>query len=417
MALDLTGTAAGLLAADGAKPSPNDWPWWRGPSGDGVSTDTRVVTEWSKTKNVVWKTAVPGRGHSSPVLWGARVFLTTADEGSQTQSVLALDRNTGKTLWTTVAHKGGLMNKHGKNSHASATSACDGERVYSVFINSDALHVTATSLDGKILWQSSPGPFRSEHGYGSSPVLYKSLVIVNGDNLSGCFIAALDRKTGKQVWKTPRKTTGRHGSYATPIVAKVAGRTQLLLHGMETMSSYDPDTGKLLWSCAGPTEVTACTVAFNDKLVFASGGYPDKEILAIRPDGSGDVTKTHVAWRSRKGVTYVPSPLYHDGHLYVVNDGGVTSCFAADTGDQVWQERLEGSFSASPVLAGGNFYVTNEAGRTFVFKAGPKFQLIAQNDLADGGFATPAIVGGQIFLRTEHNLLCIGQPTDRASRN
>ncbi len=417
------GAAASLTApldaeaatADTTKPSPNDWPWWRGLSGDGKGTGAVVVTEWSNTKNVIWKTAVAGRGHSSPILWGDRVFLTTADEQSQEQSVLAFDRKTGKPLWATVAHKGGLMKKHGKNSHASATSACDGDRVYSAFIHSDALHVTATNLDGKILWQSNAGPFRSEHGYGSSPVLYKSLVIVNGDNLSGCFIAALDRATGKVVWKTPRKTTGRHGSYATPIVAKVAGRTQLLLHGMETVSSYDPDAGKLLWSCDGPTEVTACTVAFNDKLVFASGGYPDKEILAIRPDGRGDVTKTHVVWRSKKGVTYVPSPLYHDGHLYVVNDGGVASCFDADTGDQLWQNRLEGSFSASPVFAGGHIYATNEAGKTFVIKAGDRFELVAQNDLAHGGFATLAIAGGQVFLRTEHSLFCIGRAAGRAA--
>jgi hypothetical protein len=408
-ALELSAAATGSPTADLAKPSPGDWPWWRGPGGDGVSQDRAAVTEWGKAKNIVWKTAVPGRGHSSPVVWGDRVFLTTADDESQSQSVLAFDRGTGKPLWTTMAHKGGLMKKHGKNSHASATSACDGERVYSVFIHSGALHVTATNLDGKILWQSSAGAFRSEHGYGSSPVLHKSLVIVCGDNLSGCFIAALDRATGKIVWKTPRNTTGRHGSYATPIVAKVAGRTQLLLHGMETVSSYDPDTGKLLWSCDGPTEVTACTVAFNDKLIFASGGYPDKEILAIRPDGAGDVTKSHVVWRSSKGVTYVPSPLYHDGHLYIVNDSGVASCFDAGTGEQLWQQRLEGAFSASPVLAGGNIYVTNEAGKTFVFKAGRKFELVAQNDLGDGGFATLAIAGGQILLRTDHSLFCIGQ--------
>jgi outer membrane protein assembly factor BamB len=177
---------------------------------------------------------------------------------------------------------------------------------------------------------------------------------------------------------------------------------------MGEVRSYDPDSGRLLWSCSGPAEVTACTPAFSDSLVFATGGYPEKEILTIRADGKGDVSKSHVAWRTNKGVSYVPSPIYHDGQLYIISDNGIVSCFEARTGKQVWQNRLEGEFSASPVLVGDLLYCTNEAGKTFIVKIGREFEIVETNDLADGGFATPAVCGGQIFLRTNHFLYCLG---------
>jgi outer membrane protein assembly factor BamB len=386
-----------------------DWPWWRGPALDGKSRGAKAPLRWGAKENVVWRTPLPGSGHSSPVLWGERIFLTTADESARTQSVLALDRTSGKVLWTTVAHKGPLPRKNPKNSHASATPACDGTRVFSVFLGSDALHVTATDLDGKILWQEKAGGFRSEHGYGASPVLHGDLVIVSGDSLAGCFLAGLDRSTGKVVWKADRKATGRHGDYATPIIATLAGKPQLILMGLGEVSSYDPRTGKRLWNCKGPSEVTGCTPAFSDTLVFATGGYPEKNLLAIRADGSGDVTDTHVAWRSNSGVAYVPSPLYHDGLLYLVSDGGVATCFEAKSGKQLWQERLAGAFTSSPVLAGGRVYVTNESGRTHVFEAGRTFRRAATNDLGERVLATPAICGGRVYLRTSQALYCIGE--------
>ncbi len=193
------------------------------------------------------------------------------------------------------------------------------------------------------------------------------------------------------------KTTGKHGSYGTPIVARLADRPQVILSGMGEVAGYDPVNGKQLWSCAGPAEVTGCTVAVSDRLVFASGGYPEKEILAIRADGEGDVSKSHVAWRSNEGVTYVPSPLYHDGKLYVVNDTGIATCFEAATGKQVWQGRLSGSFSSSPVLVGDLLYAANETGKTFVCKTGPKFEIVAANALDEGVMATPTVRGGLIY--------------------
>ena len=389
--------------------APADWPWWRGPTLDNKSRDRTAPTRWSATEHVVWKTPVPGRGHSSPVLWGDRIFLTTADEAAQTQRVLAFDRRTGKPLWDTVAHSGGFEMKHEKNSHASSTPACDGRHVYSAFVNSDAVHVTAVDLDGKVVWQRAAGPYESQHGLGSSPVLHKQTVIVLADSMKGSFLAALDRATGKVVWRIDRPVTGRNGNYATPLVATLAGKPQLIVQGTRVTTSYDPDTGNELWKCHGPAEVCGCTPACDDRHVFATGGFPEKEILTVRADGSGDVTRTHVAWRSRKGVSYVPSPLYHDGRLYVVNDNGTATCFDAAAGKELWSERLAGAFTSSPVLVGDHLYVTNEQGRTFILKAGPKFEQVAVNDLEEGVLATPAVAGGRIYLRTAGTLYCIGK--------
>jgi outer membrane protein assembly factor BamB len=221
-------------------------------------------------------------------------------------------------------------------------------------------------------------------------------------------MAAIESATGKPAWTTDRKSTGKHGNYATPAIATLNGKPQLIQTGFQEVTSYNPDTGKVLWSCAGPAEVTACTAACGDGMVFATGGFPEKELLAIRADGSGDVTQTHIAWRSTKGVTYVPSPVYHEGHLYMVADNGTATCFEGKTGKQVWQERLGGEFTASPVLVGDRIYVTNEAGKTFVIKTGPKYELVAANDVDAPVLATLAVCGGQVFLRTDHHLYCIG---------
>ena len=399
----LSSTASPIVLA------PSDWPWWRGRDADGRSNAENAPIKWSRTENVRWSVPVAGAGHSSPIVCGNRIFLTSADEEAGTQSILAFERDTGQSLWSTVAHTGDLMHKHQKNSHASATPACDGHHVFAAFINSGALHVTAVDLQGDKVWQTNAGSFTSEHGYGSAPVLYESLVIVNGDSLDASFIAALDRATGDTVWRTPRTNTGRNGSYATPVVAEVAGRTQLLLSGSGTTTSYDPATGELIWSCKGPAAVTANTIVFSDDTVFATGGFPEKELLAIRADGSGDVTDSHVVWRTSRGTAYVPSPLYHDGRLYVIGDNGIATCFDATDGKQLWQKRLDGNFTSSPVMVGDLIYATNEGGMTFVLKAGSKAEVVAKNDLEERTLATPTIAGDRIYLRTESHLYCIAE--------
>ena len=219
----------------------------------------------------------------------------------------------------------------------------------------------------------------------------------------------MDSATGDIKWKTNRPTTGRHGSYGTPLVAAIAGRAQLIVAGMSSTTSYNPDTGNQLWTCNGPAEVTGCTPAADDAHVFSSGGFPEKEILAIRADGTGDVTNSHVVWRARRGAAYVPSPVYYEGHLYVIDDDGAASCLSAADGKVMWQERLTGNFSSSPVIAGGYLFVTNEDAQTYVLSAGPEFKVVANSVLPSGAMATPAVSGGCLYLRTNEALYCIGQ--------
>lgn len=412
---DLTIVAEQPICGGAVVAAVGDWPWWRGPAGDGVGQNADVPTTWGADENIRWKAAVPGRGHSSPSVSGSRIFLTTADEDTKKQILLCYDRNSGRELWSKVVHEGGFYKIHPKNSYASSSPACDGEHVYAVFVNNGLLWVTAYDLEGNRAWQTEAGPFESEHGYGPSPTFYKSAIIVAGESLGPGFVAALGRTSGKILWRTPREGTGRHGNYASPIVANVAGREQLLQPGFHHTTSFDPETGKVLWTTEGPTEVAANTASFNDSLVFSSGGFPEKEIMALRADGNGDVSDTHVVWRTNKGVAYVPSPLYHEGYLNVVSDGGIATCYQAETGEQLWQERLDGKFTASLVLAGDRLLITNEKGVTFVLKTGPDFEILAENDLGSGGFATAAVCGNEIYLRTGDSLVCVSDTSKQAA--
>ena len=394
-----------------AEPGEDDWPWWRGPTLDGVASPSQTPPiKWSEKENVIWKADVPGRGHGSPCIWGERIFLASADEEAEIQSLLCYDRNSGRKLWQVEIHRGGFMHRHGKNSHASATPACDGQLVFIAFMVKDAIWLTAVDFEGEIAWQTESGTFTSKHGYGASPLLYKSLVIVVGDNGRTGFLAAVHRQTGKVAWRIRREN---RASFASPIVAHVAGRDQLLITGPNRVTSYDPNSGKRIWYCDGPTTVAAATIVADDELVFATAGYPRKVFMAIRADGSGDVTDTHVVWKNKKGAAYAPSPLLSDGLLYVLNDGGRLTCVEADSGEIIYKEQLDGGFSSSPVLVGQEIYAVNEDGVTYVFQAGRKFKLLATNDLADGGFATPAICAGRIYLRTLHHLYCIGTPRQK----
>ena len=390
-------------------PAASDWPWWRGLSGNNVASGPEdPPLHWSATENVVWKADLPGRGHGTPCLWGERLFVPTADDKEQARYVLCYDRRNGQKLWQTEIHRGGLMRQHPKNSNASPTPACDGERVFMPFIAQGGIWLASLSVDGKSLWKQRLGDFQSMHGYGASPLLYRSLVIVAADHLQGSFIIALHRKTGETVWRTSRPDY-KLGTYASPVAGRIAGRDQLIIQGPYKVFSYDPASGKQLWTCDGPNESATSTVSFNEQCVWAAAGFPGKNLLCIRGDGSGDVTATHILWKKENNTAYVPSLLLADSLLYMVEDEGRLSCLEAQTGALVWQDKLRGAFSSSPVLAGGNIYVVNEAGVTYVFKAGRKFELLAQNDLANGGYATPVFSGGSVYLRTLNHLFCLGK--------
>ncbi|MFM8275366.1 MAG: PQQ-binding-like beta-propeller repeat protein [Gemmata sp.] len=390
---------------------PNDWPWWRGPTRDGVAAPgQKVPLEWSKEKNVLWATDVSGRGHGAPIVVGDRVFLAAAEPEAEVQSVLCFDRRSGKQLWKAGVHKGNFVKGgNGKSTHASTTPACDGERVYVNFLNGGAVHATALDLGGKTMWQTKVADYTLHQGFGSSPTVFGPLVLVTADNKGNNtgLLAGLERETGKVVWTRKRP---KAPNYASPIILNVAGKDQLVIIGCDLVTSLDPLTGKENWEVNGATTECVTSTVTDGTHVFVSGGYPKNHVAAFKADGSG------LAWENKSRV-YVPSMLVKDGHLFAVTDDGNAMCWKSDTGKEVWKGRLEGTFSASPVLVGDNVLATNETGRTFVFKAGAKeFELVAENRLGDESFATPAVCGGQIFTRVavkekggrQEKLYCIG---------
>jgi hypothetical protein len=395
---------------DGITIGPADWPWWRGPNRNGVAADQKPPLKWSETENVLWKSPVPGRGHGSPTVVGDQVFLATADHENQTQSVLCFDRKTGKRLWQTEVHRGGFEKKgNSKSSLASSTAACDGQRVFINFLNAGAVWTTALDRDGRQLWQTKITDFVTHQGFGSSPAVYRSLVIVSADNKGTGAIAALDRATGKVVWKQGRPSVP---NYTSPIILEVAGREQVLMTGCDLVTGLDPLTGEKIWEVAGSTTECVTSTVTDGRLIFTSGGYPKNHLSAVRADSSGKVV-----WQNGSRV-YVPSMLVHNGYLYAVMDAGTAVCWKCDSGQEVWKGRLAGTFSASPVLVGDLIFATNESGRTFLFKATPDaFNLVGQNQLGDEVLATPAICGERIYMRVattdrgrrQEMLYCLGR--------
>jgi outer membrane protein assembly factor BamB len=378
------------------KANEGDWPWWRGPNFNGVADGQESPTTWSKSTNVAWVAPIPGRGHSSPTVVGNRIFLTTADEQAEVQSVLCFDRSSGKQLWKQDIHRGGFPSKiNRKNTHASTSVACDGKSLYASFLNQDGVQIVRMDMDGKIVWQQDAGKFtpnQYKNGYSASPLIYGDLVIVAGDyDGEGSFLAAHERATGKPKWKISRPAKV---NYASAVVAHIASQDQLLLSGGDMVASYAPLTGKLLWKTEATTMATAGTMVWDGEFVFASGGYPEAETACIRADGSGEVV-----WRNNTKC-YEQSMLAAGGFVYAINDNGFAICWDGLTGEEKWRERLQGPVSASPVLVGDRIYASNERGTTWVFRATPeKFDLIAKNQLGSEAFASPTICGNKIFLR------------------
>ncbi len=386
-----------------------NWPCWRGPRGDGTSAETGIPTRWdgAKGENIAWKTAIPGTGHASPVAWNDRLFLVSCREDRQDRILLCLDRLTGKILWERTVVHAPLERKHGLNSYASSTPATDGRLVYATFLDRDQMLVAAYDFEGNRKWLVRPGEFHSVHGYCSSVLLFKDLAILNGDHDGDAYLAALHRDDGRTVWKTPRENKTR--SYCAPIIRQIDGRTQMILSGSKCVASYDPHNGRRHWIIDGPTEQFVASLVDNGKLLFMTAGFPEHHILAIRPDGQGNVTDTHVVWRTQKGCSYVPSPIASDDGRYflVVSDDGVASCFEAETGRRHWMERIGPHYSASAVEAEGLVHFLSDRGVTTIIRPGEKFEKVAANPLGEDCYASPAISQGRIYLRAEKNLYCI----------
>lgn len=388
-----------------------DWPWWRGMDRTGIAeSGQNPPTEFGPDKNVKWQVEVPGRSHGSPIVCGEKVFLAAAEEDSQLQSVICFDRATGKQQWKTVVHKDGMQQKSNKKATwASGSPACDGERIFVNFVSGDAAYTTALDLDGKQIWQKKICDYKIHQGYGSSPAIWKNLVIVSADNKLGGAVCAFDRVSGEEVWRVGR---AEMPNYPSPIILEAAGKEQLFLTGTEKVSSFDPMTGKVNWEIDGATTECVTTTVTDGTHIYSSGGYPKNHIAAIVADGSGKV-----AWETNDRV-YVPSMLVSDGNLFAVMDSGVAICVDAASGKEKWKARLGGNFSSSPVMVNDLIYAANEAGTLYVYKASSEgLEVVSENKVGDEVFATPVICGGNVYLRVvfydgekrSEKLFCYGE--------
>ena len=390
-----------------------DWPTWRGPRVDGTADTATYATTWSPENGILWKAPLPGSGHSSPIVIRGKVFVTSCVEADKKRVLTCYDRQNGKVLWEREIVTAPLERKHKLNSFASATPASDGERVYVTFYDQPHLRVYCYDMDGKKLWEKSPGQFHSVHGFCSPPILYKDFIIINGDQdaPSGlkAYIVALDRKTGEERWRIDRPNKLR--SYCPPVIIEAAGKTQMVLTGSKCVTSYSPDTGEQYWIVNGPTEQFVSSIVFHQGLVFLTAGFPEHWVMAIDPSGSGNVTNSHIRWSKKtKDAGYVPSPVAHDGRFFLVSDDGIGSAWDALSGKQLWRERLGGHHSGSGVVANGRVYFTDDDGVTFVLKAGAEFELLSKNPIGEHCYSSPAFSDGNIFLRGEKHLFCVAAP-------
>lgn len=382
-----------------------NWAQWRGPKGDAISSERNVPVEWSPSQNIDWRTAIPGKGHSSPMVWNGSVFLTSVEDRTGERLLLRIDK--GKIVWQRVVLTADVESMHRENSAASSSPVTDGQFIYTSFQNGKRVDIQCYDFAGKRIWQSQPLRFAGMHGYSYTPILYGDLAIFDFAQNDEASVIALDKRTGQVRWRWDRPT--REISHITPMVVSQGGSTQVVVCGSDQIRGFNPETGESLWWCDGPTAVCVAGMTFDGKSIFAAGGYPRRTRMAVDVSGRGDVTGSHVRWRTSRAATYVPSWVYHQGYLYSVIDDGMLHCFDARTGDSVWDERIGGRFRSSLVLADGNIYATNDKGATTVFRANPaRFEKVAVNDLKEFCYATPAISDGQIYIRTGQNLYCIG---------
>ncbi len=419
-----------------------NWPGWRGPRGDGISSEKGIPVQWDLSKNVKWKADVPGVGHSSPIVWGNRVFVTTAvssdpsqetfrkglyfggnrpqpDEADYSWEVHCFDRDSGKLLWKqTALKKRPDSSRHMKNSYASHTPVTDGVYVYAFFGDPG---VYCYDFTGKLIWSRQLGIFKMRYGWGtaSSPILYKDRLIINCDQEEpGSFLIALDKKTGRVLWKVDRDEVS---SWSTPFVSLSGKRPELIVNATRAIRTYDPETGKLLWECRGLSSSIAIPTPFEAHgLVFVSSGYVGdklRPLAAFLPGGAGDISleesqsqSDHIAWRQLTAGPYNPSPVVYGEYLYVIFDGGFIACYEARTGKEVYGKRridVGALFTASPVVAGGRLYCLSEDGEMYVLRAGPEYELLAKNSLNEVCMASPAVSEGKMFIRTFKHLYCI----------
>jgi outer membrane protein assembly factor BamB len=412
--------AVGVLAAAASLSAQRaDWPDFRGPGGQGHADGRGLPLEWSEERNVAWKAAVPGAGWSSPIVADGRVWITTglsagasgkADVQGREMSlrVIALDAANGRTVVDTEVFRlriGPAPNA--KNNRASPSVVVERDRVYAHF---GAEGTAALTTAGEVVWKTR-FPYESQHGAGGSPILHGDLLIFSGDGSDEAFVVALEKRTGKVKWKTDRRFP-RAQAYSTPLAIKVGERDEIVSVGAFRAAAYDPANGKEIWRVSyddGFSNVPR--PVFGHGLVYIATGFQQPALIAVRPDGSGDVTRTHVAWTVKRGAPHTPSPLLVGDELYFVSDAGIATCVDAKTGSIHWQQRLNGNFSASPVFVEGRIYFQSEEGVTAVIAPGTSFKLLAVNRLEGATLASMAVAEGAFFLRTDKHVYRIQLPT------
>jgi outer membrane protein assembly factor BamB len=383
--------------------SENQWPCFRGPTGQGISDAQKFPMKWNNSTNILWKVPLTGRGNSSPAIWDNKVFITTASNDGKIRDLLCYNRSNGELLWKRTAPTPKNIEKiDSKNSYASTTPITDGERVIVFFGNCGFL---CYDMNGKLLWEKNVGIFTLSHGPGTNPVLYndKVIFIQDQDNNESVFLA-MNKHTGEILWRQKRE---RNDCFSNPVIIHLNDHDELIYNGSFKLKGYNPDTGEEKWTSDGPTLEPVPMIVTGSGLIFSASGR-NGTVLAIRPGGNGDITKTHLVWLNKTGGPHVPSPVYHKERLYIINDTGNLTCLNALTGETIWKERLKGRFTASPVIAADKLIVTNEEGLTTILKTGDTFKVLSENDLAEETLASPALLDGALFIRTALHLYCIG---------
>lgn len=401
-----------------------DWPSWRGDiAGSGASSDTKAPLKWSANKNVKWRTELPNRGNSTPVVWGDKVFVTQVVEKDDFRSVMCFSRRSGKLLWQKGVKYSKPERSHRTNPYCSASPVTDGKRVIATFASAG---VFCYDLDGKQLWKRDLGPQDHTWGNASSPVLHKDLCILYHGPGPGAVLIGLDKFTGKTVWKfdEPKWNIGKRtdgfqgnekngivGSFSTPIIVNTGERDELIMSYPLEIRAFNPETGSELWRCGGLNPLIYTSPVYHDGVVVAMGGYYGSS-MAVKVGGSGDVTKTHRLWRKVRHNGGIGSGVARDGHLYYPSASGVGYCLNVRTGEEIWEERLRGASRrsgawGSPTLLGDKIYFLNQGGDTIVFRADTKFEQLAANPLGEQSNSSIVVADGELFVRTHKALWCL----------
>ena len=394
-----------------------NWPYWRGPSRQGVSKETNLPIHWSGESNVVWKAAIPGEAWSSPIVFGDRVFVTTTTESGVQCRVICLDRKGGEILWSKHVFDQVPLRKEGRNSYATPTPAADEEHAFAVFGDGSVVALKAES--GELVWEDRKVKFYSQHGLGASPVLHDRLLIMpfDGSNTTEpkrlgwqlpwdkSYLLAFDAKSGKVLWKAQRGQS--RIAHVTPNILSRGGKDLLISGAGDVIQAFDLEDGERLWSVYSQGEGVVPSIVLGKELIYSASGFEKPTIRAVRPPRSGD--EPEIVWEQNKGVPMIPSMIYAGDYLFGITDGGVANCFNAKTGEIVWQERIGGNHSASPVWIDGKIYFLSEEGETTVIEAGAEFKILSRNPLKEKTQASIAVSSQQLFIRTANNLYCIAQ--------